>query len=168
MAKSGYIKEVKYNLHVGAAGSPWELLGVIPPALENGSELALAAEWINTGDEAFLGHIGLAVTDPDGVATAVAATSGQSASVAAGEEGEVIFAAVTLSVDGIYAAEFTLIELDGSTIYDVETVQIATVSTTPEPDPTPTTFDINSVIQPLITVMIVGMMMKMMTGTMGE
>ncbi len=167
MAKSGYIKEVKYNLLGGIAASTWYPLGVIPPSVENGVSCALAVTWENTGDEAFQGHIVQVLTDPDGGVVTVGDHSGQNANIAAAAEGEVIFEPSSLSVDGIYAAEFTLTEHTETTVYDVEAAQIASVSTTPAPDTT-TTIDINTLITPLISIMIVMMMMKMMTGAMKQ
>ena len=167
MAKSGTIKEVQYNIEGGVAGTPWSILGVIPPTLENGTSYAIAATWENTGDEEFQGHIGLQLTDPDGGVTAIAAVSGQDASVEALAERQVVFAPFDLAIDGIYAVSFVLTETDVATIYDTEAAQAASVSTTPAPDTT-TIIDINTLITPLISIMIVMMMMKMMTGAMKQ
>ncbi len=167
MAKAGTIKEVQYNIEGGVAGTPWAILGLIPPSLENGISYAIAATWENTADETFQGHIALQLTDPDGGVTAIAAVSGQDVSVVALGEQEVVFAPFDLAIDGVYAVAFTLTEAGVATIFDTETAQAASVSTTPAPDTT-TTIDINTLITPLISIMIVMMMMKMMTSTMGQ
>ncbi len=162
MAKSGYIKDIKYNALGGVAGSTWYDLGVIPPPLENGTSFALSATWVNTGDEAFEGHITLNVTDPNALVAAVAASTGQDTSIAAGAEGSVVFTAFALSVDGVYAGSFQLTEHGAVVVYDTEATQIAAVSTTA----VTTGIDLSEMMNLMITMMIVMMMMKMMMGMM--
>jgi len=162
MAKSGYIKEIEYNILGGAVGSPWYNLGAVPPSVDLNTSYALSVEWENTGDETFKGHIAIVVTAPDGTTTTLTAASGQDTEVIAGGSATVIFDPITLSQAGTYSATFTLTETGETVVFDQNTASIATVAAAP------TGIDLSSLVGLMITVMIVGMMMKMVTGTVAK
>ncbi len=62
-----------------------------------------------------------------------------------------------------YFMEVNAGEMDDISVGDIAVIEVAEG----EPSPTPSTLDLNAIISPLITIMIIGMMMKMMTSATG-
>lgn len=159
MAKSGYISLVQYNLLGGEVGTPWSDLGVTAPSVAINTSFALAATWVNNGDEDLHGHIAIVVTRADGTAVTLIADSGQDVEVEPDDSNTVVFGPITLDQYGVYSAVVTLTETGETTALDVNSYSIADTGTAPAAG-----INLGEIMNLMITLMIVGMMMKMMTG----